>query len=170
MRRRPQPAPPSLVVASTLVAACTAASRSRPTTARASAAESALARTCRSIGPLWGTDACPTLDRDGCRSVAWTGDRPSRPDYPACFGFSEQLASAPRCNILRLSDWTLCRNRQYVDCLLDGHLRGVSGSLCFVTTPADVPPATGARPRVTVRELCHYHDRVGRWPDGCRSG
>lgn len=120
---------------------------------------------CSRLEPIWGTAACPRLTREQCGAVNWTGSAASNVSQPACFGFFEDIGNCPTCNILSISDYTMCRNKQYIDCLLDGHLAERSGSLCFVTSPSEVQ-LTGSM-RITAREVCYYRQQTGRVPPLC---
>ncbi|MGH7265249.1 MAG: hypothetical protein ACREMB_10405, partial [Candidatus Rokuibacteriota bacterium] len=96
----------------------------------------------------------------------WTGGVASDRANRACFGHFEDIANCPSCNILSLGNYTSCKNKQYIDCLLDGHLAGRSGDLCFLTRLDHVQLSGPVR--VTARELCYYTRVTGRLPPECR--
>jgi hypothetical protein len=122
---------------------------------------------CERLVPVWGTTPCPRLSKPECLMHNWTGVTPSRPGNPACFGHFEDIANCPSCNILSISNYTSCQNKQYIDCLLDGHLADRTGNLCFVTRLSEIRLSTPVR--VTARELCYYTQVTGTLPPECSS-
>lgn len=109
-------------------------------------------------------------DAETCAGIDWDKDDLPDKDH-ACFGFSEDLDECENCNRLDLpssgpTQWSQCRNQQYMDCLMNGHISDYGG-LCFVTKPDDISHDAGSQPRVTTREVCYYYQKTGSWPPPC---
>ncbi|WP_437741138.1 hypothetical protein WME73_37515 [Sorangium sp. So ce302] len=115
------------------------------------------------LDPAFG-DCNEPVDPISCQSIDWDKDREPTGGY-ACFGFKRALDTCRSCNRLNLpmNEYSLCKNKQYMDCLMSGYLND-HGPLCFVTPLAAIDVHA---PRATPREACYYLQQTGTWPPPC---